>query len=552
MSSFCQTKITFMQPSTKQENKDTGKRTASLIPARRFQTPLPSLYPRNPLPYPKLTPPMYRATTNIQPLGILTKLDWTSPLRKYEMGASLPELENGDDASEYSTYATRTETESARSSPEREYGDTLTRYSRKTRPRRRIRTVYRPMPRRTPKAVKNVKYYPYLDTESVGSDDIGTVNGEYIDDDYQSTCYSEAGDGGEYYYVDRERSPSPIEYVPFAPRHKINLDDDEYKCQVPSVAEMAVSHFVPPRNDDDLDHDKSRIKSDILFHDVVSQTASKARDALKNVNLDEYDSASLVISVEGEYKDPVRGENMGFQYIARPLALKGPMLAGPAVYASTASDSAFNRYMDDMRSFRAQIRNRLESGYKTLSSVSSKVKDYSYPILASSHRSYSRAALSPPRSSSARRSVSPVRVPQTSYSVQSLPVSNLRKRLEEIESRYKTMGYGKRLDDIPDRLVVYPISEKSSIKPMTATENLPGHTKTLDLFEGSAKGNELSTLEKINIKVTGMTEPVPCLSLYICCFSRNRYKRTIVYSGLNVLFLSHRARFTSYEIPDSL
>jgi hypothetical protein len=43
------------------------------------------------------------------------------------------------------------------------------------------------------------------------------------------------------------------------------------------------------------------------------------------------------------------------------------MLSGPATYASTASDSAFTRYMDDMRSFRAEIRNRLEAGYKSLS-----------------------------------------------------------------------------------------------------------------------------------------------------------------------------------------
>lgn len=520
-----------MQPSTTTENKDVGKRTVSLTPARRFQAPLSSLYSRNPTPYPKLTPPMYRATTNIQPLGILTKLDWTSPLRKYEMGASLPELENGDDVSEYSTYAAPTETESVRSSPERDYEEGI---RPRTRPKRKIRTVYRRMPRRTVRASKNVKYYPYLDTESVVSDDVGTINGEYMDDDdYQSTYCSEVGDGGDYYYVDKERSPSPLEYVPFAPRHKINLDDDEYKCQVPSVAEMAVSHFVPPKKDPDFDPDKSRIKNDLVFHDVVSQTASKARDALKNVNLDEYDSASLVISVEGEYKDPVKGENMGFQYIARPLALKGPMLAGPAVYASTASDSAFNRYMDDMRSFRAQIRHRLETGYKTLSNVSSNYRDHSYPILASSHRSYSRA-LSPPKSSSpAGRSVSPVRVPHTSYTAHSLPISNLRKRLEEIESKYKTMGYEKRLDDIPDRLVVYPISERASIKPMTATENLPGHTKTVELYEGSAKGNELSTLEKINIKVTGMIEPVPCLFIFAVTIVIEINAR-FLYSGLSV------------------
>jgi hypothetical protein len=61
-----------------------------------------------------------------------------------------------------------------------------------------------------------------------------------------------------------------------------------------------------------ISSDKSRISDDLLFHNIVGRTASKARDALRNVDLDEYDNASLVISVEGEYKDPVKGENSLF------------------------------------------------------------------------------------------------------------------------------------------------------------------------------------------------------------------------------------------------
>jgi hypothetical protein len=63
--------------------------------------------------------------------------------------------------------------------------------------------------------------------------------------------------------------------------------------------------------------------------------------------------------------------------------------------------------------------------------------------------------------------------------------------------------------------VVYPLSEKGSIAAITAPDALPGHAQTMDLYQASAKGNELSTLEKINIKVTGLTKPMPCLCHYI-------------------------------------
>lgn len=62
---------------------------------------------------------------------------------------------------------------------------------------------------------------------------------------------------------------------------------------------------------------------------------------MAETDIDEYENASLVLSVEGEYKDPERGE-LGFQYISRPLQLKGPMLAtGPGTYAvAVGTDSA--------------------------------------------------------------------------------------------------------------------------------------------------------------------------------------------------------------------
>lgn len=483
----------FMQPSS---NKPADKKnSASLTPARRFQTTrspttLQPLFTKSPTAYPRLAPPMYKSTTNVQPLGILTKLDWTSPLRKYPIPGR---LSNGDDLSEISSYTTPTQ--SVRSSPETDLSPVPRRFKGRTGSRRKVGKYYkRLMQRRAARPGSN----PYMDVESIESDDVGDVvsNGEYNDDDYYQTEVTDTG-YGDYYLVDKERSPSPVEYVPFGPRNRINFESGEYDCHVPSLPDLAMSPYIPEK-EKNITSGSSRITDDLLFHSIVARTAAKAREALQNVNLDEYDNASLVISVEGEYKDPVRGENMGFHYIARPLTLKGPMLAGPATYASTASDSAFSRYMDDMRSFREQIRNRLETGYKTLSEVTSKYPSHSYPIIASSHRGYSRA-LSPPRSTSQIPSHTAL---THTHSSESMPISNLRRRLEEIENRYKKMGYGKRLDEFSgDSLVVYPISEKGSIAAITAPEKLPGHTKTVDLYQASVRGSELSTLEKINIKV---------------------------------------------------
>ncbi|XP_071172860.1 uncharacterized protein [Mytilus edulis] len=480
-------------PSTMPAIQD--KKTTSLTPARRFSPrSTSSITPsciKKPIAYPRLAPPIYRGTTNVQPLGILTKLDWTSPLRKYQ----IPELYNGDDVSEISSYTTPTQSE--RSSPERDDGTGPRRYKARRLPHRKVGNYYKQLvQRRAVRPGTNPRYYPYLDVESIASNDDLVSNGEYRDDDDDYQDYQSVTDGGDgdYYYVNRERSPSPIEYIPFGPRSKMNFDSDDYKCQVPSMTDYAVSHYHPSKKEPDFDPDKSRIKDDLVFHDVVAHTAHKAREALKHVDLDQYDNASLVISVEGEYKDPIKGENMGFHYIARPLTLKGPMLAGPATYASTASDSAFSRYMDDSRAFRAEVRNRLETGYKTLSEITSKYKGHSYPIITSSHRNFSRA-LSPVRGSSyIPRFSSPVR-----YSSESLPISNLRKRLEDIENRFKASGYGKRLDtDITDSLVVFPVSQKEGMKALN--DHLPGHANTVELYQGSAKGTELSTLEKINIK----------------------------------------------------
>ncbi|XP_033753827.1 uncharacterized protein LOC117337129 isoform X5 [Pecten maximus] len=201
--------------------------------------------------------------------------------------------------------------------------------------------------------------------------------GDDINDDGQSTTSHISS----YYVPPRERSPSPVEYMAYQPRKRRVYDDDE-KSETPprytSVADIPLFSMSPYRSALNINKSAlvqsntsvrhgSAVANDVMFHDIISQTAAKARQALKNVNLDEYDSAALVFSVEGEMKDPVRGKPMGFEYVARPLMLKGPMLAGPASCAIRSSDHDFRGYLNDLSNFRQGINDRLSRGYSALS-----------------------------------------------------------------------------------------------------------------------------------------------------------------------------------------
>ena len=323
----------------------------------------------------------------------------------------------------------------------------------------------------------------YYDAGSTLSDDAEEYNS---DDDYRGYASDDdaySNDGA--YYISRERSPSPSEYVPFAPRRMLTYEESEdggdYSSRLGSLPDLAVQPYYSRRSESG----NEGVADDILFHNVVAQTAAKARAALRNVNLDEYDNASLVFSVEGELKDPQRGgEPVGFHYIARPIPLKGPMLAtGPGSYAATTgTDSAFDKYFADMRNFREQIRQRLESGYQALRDASTTYRSKYYgdqkalPYSSSASSTYDRVPDYRPKT-------------YTSY--------------EPSYSSYATTSYRNRLEDAgsEDRLVLYPLSQRDSLPALPSPEPLPSESEKRELCEF---GNEirLSTLDKIKIKVT--------------------------------------------------
>lgn len=118
-----------------------------------------------------------------------------------------------------------------------------------------------------------------------------------------------------------------------------------------------------------------------------------------------------------------------------------------------------------MRSFREEIRTRLDSGYRALKDASR-----SYRSLPSSTYSSTYRAL-----------------PSTESYSHSYPSVSYRKRLE---------------DGSEDQLVIYPLSERSrGASPVsTVRDESPDRFKTVAVFESPGEEMRISTLDKIKIK----------------------------------------------------
>lgn len=364
--------------------------------------------------------------------------------------------------------------QSPRATPDREFGDDGRGRSRK--PRHRIGKHFSKLLDLRKKPPGGQSYRSDLDSEAASDD--------YSDYDYENRYEDQDADApGECFYITRNRSPSPEEeYVPFAPRRRVTYEDDndedEYRSKVPVISsDFTITPYTASRS---TEVQRSAVTNDLLYHNVVAETAARARKLLAETDIDEYENASLVLSVEGEYKDPERGE-LGFQYISRPLQLKGPMLAtGPGTYAvAVGTDSAFEKYFKDMRSFREEIRTRLDSGYRALKDASR-----SYRSLPSSTYSSTYRAL-----------------PST----------------ESYSHSYPSVSYRKRLKDgSEDQLVIYPLSERSrGASPVsTVRDESPDRFKTVAVFESPGEEMRISTLDKIKIKVNSF-DTVSVISLFL-------------------------------------
>ncbi|XP_060085750.1 uncharacterized protein LOC132565152 isoform X2 [Ylistrum balloti] len=347
------------------------KVSSAYVPHRRFQTEWPDS-------------DSYRSVLTLKPSGARSQSDWaSSSIYRDIRNPERYELRRRAARESPIRSPTISPYQSPRESPDRELGQG-----------RRYRRV-------APGRVGS-SYTRLINKNSYDVDDYSDIDDTFDDEDdrdkylnYPIRCDDMYDDGDDiiddgqsttshissYYVPPRERSPSPVEYMAYQPRKRRVYDDDE-KSETPprytSVADIPLFSMPPYRSALNINKSAlvqsnspvrhgSSVANDVMFHDIISQTAAKARQALKNVNLDEYDSAALVFSVEGEMKDPVRGKAVGFEYVARPLMLKGPMLAGPASYAIRSSDHDFRGYLNDLSNFRQGIKDRLSSGYSALS-----------------------------------------------------------------------------------------------------------------------------------------------------------------------------------------
>ncbi|XP_022286320.2 uncharacterized protein LOC111099194 isoform X6 [Crassostrea virginica] len=437
------------------------KASAPPKPFRRFQTAdsYRGALPQDPImKRGRSMPPLVRTSKT---RGPCSPYEWSSQaMRALACARNIRESARQETGGSLTSSPMISPYQSPRATPDREFGDDGRGRSRK--PKHRFGKHFSKLLQQR-KRPPGVNYRSDLDSEAA-SDDLSDYDYEtrYEDQDTDDTP-------GECYYITRNRSPTPEEeYVPFAPRRRVTYEDDyegdEYQSKVPAVSsDLIIKPYTAPRS---TEVQRSGITNDLLYHKVVAETAARARKLLAETDLDEYENASLVLSVEGEYKDPEHGE-LGFQYISRPLPLKGPMLAtGPGTYAvSVGTDSAFEKYFKDMRSFREEIRMRLESGYRALSDASRSYRS----LPSSTYRSY-RA------------------LPSTESYSHSYPSVSYRKRLEE--------------DGSEDQLVIYPLSQRSrGVSPVsTLRDESPDRSKTVAVFESPGEEMRISTLDKIKIK----------------------------------------------------
>ncbi|XP_052230982.1 uncharacterized protein LOC127844621 isoform X3 [Dreissena polymorpha] len=304
-----------------------------------------------------------------------------------------------------------------RSSPSR--FESKSRLSKRRKPprvlasKKRVGNYYNRLLSKRASSGKEGKYWPYIDVEDIDTESIGDLvdddgnTGQVSEYNYASpvhTPYSyviEGEDGRTRTYTYEPLPLSdydidiPDEYVPFKPKPREVSPETDY-------SQMSVVPYLPKR-----DPAKNTSQDFINFNAVVTQSALRARKALENVNWDKYDSAGLVLSVEGEYIPPEQNAALGFRYVSRPIMLKVP--AAQRVRASD-SDNAFTKYMTDLRKFRDEVRNRLEEGYSTLNRHSA-VK-YEVPQMSSSYTpsytsTYRRPYLSSSRQVDATKDVSP-------------------------------------------------------------------------------------------------------------------------------------------------
>ena len=341
--------------------------------------------------------------------------------------------------------------------------------------KRRVGNYYTRLLSRRQTDGRNCKYWPYLDVDEIETTDLGELCSDTEDlNDDSSETYLIQSDRARDYDSNQEDATAPVryiyeydadipdDYVPFRPKVRYQSPERDY-------SKLSVIPYFPQR-----DPTKTSVADTISFNAVVAESAARARQALERINWHDYDSAGLVLSVEGEYHTPDNDVPFGFRYISRPLALKMPVTNRVSAFDS---DNAFTKYWTDIQKFREGIRLRLEEGYKALSS---------------STKSYTPALTSyTPSSSSALTSYSSRPSRKTYY-----------KRLRD-DKDYK---YGQSLE-------LYPL--ESSREPLGTRRALPSsdlalpEARPLSVYDlKSDSDSRMSVLAKVKIKVCEVASPL--------------------------------------------
>lgn len=327
--------------------------------------------------------------------------------------------------------------------------------------KRKVGNYYDRLLSRKSRGGKEGKYWPYIDVEDIDKESLGDIISDTEPDSagntnagYRYDYVITGGDEGESYapvtysYNYEPEEDIPDEYVPFRPRTRVIMTPER------DYSKMSIIPYLPAR-----DPTKNTVQDDISFNAVVAASAARARRALENINWNEYDSAGLVLSVEGEYTPPAEDSSLAFRYVSRPIMLKVP--ASQRVRASD-SDNAFTKYMTDLQKFREGIRARLEDGYKAISRETASCIAPTLPAITSSSYTsmYNR----------------PIRKPY-------------RSRLTE-DAGYK---YGHSLE-------LYPLSRGSSSRSLMPSDDIT--SGALKLYDSkNDKYSRLGTLARVEIKV---------------------------------------------------
>uniref|UniRef100_A0A0B7AB22 Uncharacterized protein n=1 Tax=Arion vulgaris TaxID=1028688 RepID=A0A0B7AB22_9EUPU len=266
------------------------------------------------------------------------------------------------------------------------------------------------------------------------------------------------------------------DYVPYGPSRQGILELTEHEdnnipssyltsSSLRSVSPLPAYLSVVPTHSKYLDETQRQpYQSNTLLQSLLSNAAARAKKVLEASSLPDYKNASLVLSVEGSAVTEDGKNRYGFKYYPPPIPLKGSHIGlderilGITPKSDSSGDSFLSNYLNKLRGIRSDVRGNVDkSEYGRVRSIA--------PV-SSPKYVHSTVHL-------------PVHIGDRSHSV---PVSSYRSRLDNGQSH---------------RVDVFPLVVSETTLPSGKKLQLPYYKAG---GEGSGSSNQLTVLEKINIK----------------------------------------------------